>query len=637
MKKIIILAATAFLLQKASAQTTEEVKAVFPNEEAVFLNYNTNIKIFLKEGIPVAETQHDQAMMVLSEKNANMYSNYSVHHSGYRELKKMEAYTTIPGSNKKYAITERKTANSTDGSVFYDDSKETSFDYTSLTQNAVTHLEYTLFHKDAHLISPLLFGSGAAVLSASFSVTFPSEIGIKYLVKNDAENQFKFSTEKKKGQTIYTWTLTNFKNKSSYGDAPDFMYFMPHIIIFVTNYKNDAGTDVPFLGSLNDLYNWNVSFTKELNKTEDENLKKIVDSVITGKKTEIEKTEAIYQWVQKNIKYVAFEDGLEGFRPRQAAEVCTKRYGDCKDMSSIITNMLRIAGIKAYYTWIGTRSIPYDYNDVHSPITDNHMISTALINNQWYFLDGTSPNSKLDLPPSAIQNKEALIGLSESEYKVLRVPTATAEKNTIVDSTFISFTDNGVKGTEKVNYSGYFGEQLYNSLLYRDEKGKKDLVKSRTGKGSNKFMLGEYTINNTNPKTNLINITANYEIPDYGKKLGNEYYINLNLEKLLENQVIDTAKRKVSKEFDFLYTIKQFHILEIPKGYIVSYKPNDFSIDNELVSSSIIYTQKDNKLIAEQKVTNKLLMLNTSDFDKWNKTMKQIQSQYKEQVVLEKK
>jgi len=338
----------------------------------------------------------------------------------------------------------------------------------------------------------------------------------------------------------------------------------------------------------------------------------------------------------QNIRYVAFENGLEGFRPRQAAEVCSKRYGDCKDMSSIITQMLRIAGIKAYYTWIGTRSLPYDYSDVPLPIVDNHMISTANIDGKWIFLDGTDPHAKFGMPPSGIQNKQALISIDDKEYKVLRVPVIPAEENSMVDTTTISFIDNGIKGHEKVTYYGYQGEDVYNSLLYRDENETKDFVKTRMGKASNKFILGNYTITRVNPEENIANISADFEIPGYGKKLGDEYYINLNLEKIFEKQVIDTVKRKIPFEIEYNSSTNECHILEIPKGYEVSYLPKDFSFDNDLASIKISYKVIDGKVIASQEAKCKKLMIDPSEFEEWNKGMSSVQLQYKESVVLKK-
>ena len=637
-KKIKYLVLALCMQQVSFAQSPEEIKQLFPGIDIACQNYEQELRLFLKDEIPVAERKSSIDMIMLTDKNINMLSRYKVYHSGYSELKELEAYTKVPNGSKfkTVKVTDTKTTSSTDNSIFYDDMKETSFDFPALTQNAIAHVDYTQFNKDAHLLTAFYLPYYLPVVTATYTVIVPNDINIKYVVKNDPNGSFQFTEEKKKRETIYRWVIKNVKPADIYSNAPDMRYFQPHIIVYITSYENKDGKQ-HFLSSLEDLHNWNYSFLKELNTSPDPALKKIVDSLVEGQPDERSKAQKIYQWVQQHIKYVAFEDGLEGFRPRQAGEVCAKRYGDCKDMSSIITQMLRMAGIKAYYTWIGTRDLPYTYSETPLPIVDNHMISTTFINGNWMFLDGTDPNAKFDMPPAFIQGKEALVNISEHEYKLLTVPISQPEKSMIVDSTFISLVDNGIKGYESVNYNGYFGKEIYTSLLYRDETETKEYVNKKMSKGSNKFILGKYKISKTKPEENLANITADFELPGYSKKVGSEYFINLNLEKIFENRVIDVEKRKVPWEVDYNYSINQYHILDIPKGYTVSYLPKNFSFENDLVKIDMYYKVENEKVIAAQEVKNKKLLINPSDFEEWNKPMKAIQPFYKESVVLEKK
>ncbi|TAD86070.1 MAG: DUF3857 domain-containing protein [Bacteroidetes bacterium] len=622
-----------------AAQPIEEIKKTYSGAEIIYLKYNKAVTISLVAGEPVAESRYEKELLVLSEKNANVYSRHSVYHSSYNELKSLEAYTMVPtegGKYKKLKVTEMKTGSSTSNSVFYDDVKQTDFNFPGLAPGAIEHVEYTQYNKDCHLLMPYSLPGYLPVVSASFTLTVPNSVDIRHLVRNDDQNVFTLKVDKKRQETIYTWTAANIKPLNDYADAPDDSYYTPHIVYHITSFEGNNGRQ-KFLSNVDDLYNWNASFTKDLNTTPDATLQAIVDSLTKGLATETAKAKKIYKWVQANIKYVAFEQGIEGFRPRQAAEVCSKRYGDCKDMSSIITQMLRLAGIKAYYTWIGTRSLPYTYTETPLPIVDNHMISTAFIENEWIFLDGTDPHAKYGMHPSSIQGKEALVGISPSVYKILTVPVMGPEKTVLTDSTFISFGNEGIKGKEKVHYSGYFGEDVYNSLLYKDERSLKDYIKTRMGKASNKFILGEYSIDKKAASENEIDIHAGFEVPDYGKKMGNEYYINLNLEKLLENRLIDTAKRKVPIENEFNYEIRQYHILEIPAGYGVTYQPKNFNFQNDLIGISIAYKQQGNQIIATQVVTNKKLLIYPAEFVEWNKAMKAVAPHYKEQVVLEKK
>ena len=55
-------------------------------------------------------------------------------------------------------------------------------------------------------------------------------------------------------------------------------------------------------------------------------------------------------------------------------------------MASLIVTMLKVAGVKSYRTWIGTRDLPYKYSQVPTPLVDNHMIATYIAaDGQYYF------------------------------------------------------------------------------------------------------------------------------------------------------------------------------------------------------------------------------------------------------------
>ncbi|MES1222256.1 MAG: DUF3857 domain-containing protein, partial [Bacteroidota bacterium] len=311
-KKTTIITAIALLCAGSCiAQTPAEVNTAFPGQEAVFANYSQELRLMVKNGEVVAESNYQKDLMILSEKNAAAYSRSKIYHSGYNELKSVEGYTKVPDGDKykKVKIGEQKTTSSRRNNVFYDDVKETTFDFPGMVQNAVQHLEYTQFHKDAHLLTPFYLPGSVPVMEASYTVVVPSNISIKYVVKNDEKGLFRFTEEKKKKETVYKWTISKYKGDEFFSNAPDDSYYVPHIIIYVSAYEDDNGSHA-FLNNLDDLYKWNISFTKELNTTPDPALKKIVDSLIAGKTTETEKAKSIYKWVQQHIKYVAFENGL---------------------------------------------------------------------------------------------------------------------------------------------------------------------------------------------------------------------------------------------------------------------------------------------------------------------------------------
>ena len=636
---IFFLSCMFFLSFTIHAQSFDEIAAKYPDNYAVIQNYTKEITISLKNGQPFAESKTEQEILALDDKANGMYNRQYVYNSSYNELTDLEAYTKVPDGRKysKIKVTDIKTQNSRSNSIFYDDSKESSFDLPSLVKGAIGYVGYTEEHKDVHLLSPLYCVSYMPIVHEKFTVSFPAGMQLKYTIRNDENKIVQVAEDNKGNQHSITFIANDIKSSDRFSNAPSYAYYEPHIIIQLVSYENENHEIVNYLGSLDDLYKWNYNFISKLDNTKEAFLKQLADSLVSTTDSPKEKAEKIYQWVQSNIKYVAFENGLEGFIPRRAIDVYNHRFGDCKDMASILTALLQSVGLNAYFTWIGTRDIPYDYTDVALPITDNHMIAALNLDSEWIFLDATDPNCIFGLPSSGIQGKQALIGISKDDYKIVRVPEVNIDKNILVDSNYITISDHGIKGHTSTYYNGYWGTDVYDRLMFSNAKETRDYVKYRMGKASNKFIMGDYSINKISNSDKLINIQAGFEVPDYGKKISDELYINLILEKLFTNAIIDTAKRKIPLENEFKYVMKQYTILEVPEAYSVSYLPKDYSMNNDIFGFSIKYTQQGNTIIASQELRNNYLLLQPKDFNKWNSSLKQLQSQYKEEVVLEKK
>ena len=643
MKKnpVYIFLATLLLTSfNAHAQVEDLLKMqqLFPDKLAVFFGVNRTVDITLKDGVPFILENEVSEMMVLNEKANGMLNKDRVYHSTFNQLKKLEAYTLVPDGNsvQKIKVVDFKTQASPSHGVFYDDVKETSFDYPKMMKGSIAHVETTYENKEFRLLNSFYFSNYLPVHHATYSITYPDDVDIRYIIKNDDNNIVQIKETTRGRRKKLEFTATDISNYEYFGNGTSVPYYAMHVIAYIASYKNNNET-IPVFNSVNELYKWNAAFLTNINILADEALQKTTDSICHNKTTDWQKAQAIYQWVQNNIKYVAFEDGLEGFVPRQAKDVCNKRYGDCKDMASLLTAMLKISGLQAYFTWIGTRSIPYTYTEVPLPLTDNHMISAVKINNEWIFLDATDPNCIFGMPTSGIQGKQALISINADKYELVKVPIMPSNKSVITDSTFLSIKNNTLVGYASVDYLGYFGNDIYNNLQFNKGDDERVYARRRMSKGSNKFLMKDYKLSFPDPATKGANIASNFEIPDYIKSVADEIYINLNLEKLFSNIPIDTAKRKVAIENEYLSEINQVHALAIPTGYEVDYLPKNISINNDVLDFSIKYKKTAGEVTATQQIIMKKLYVPVKDFPAWNQAVSIISPAYKEQVVLKKK
>ena len=299
--------------------------------------------------------------------------------------------------------------------------------------------------------------------------------------------------------------------------------------------------------------------------------------------------------MQDNIKYVAFEAGMGGFIPREAALVCERKYGDCKDMTSVLYQMLNSIGIPAYYTWIGTRKIPYSYSEVPTPLIDNHMICSYFDGEDYIFLDATTKGIPYGIPTSFIQGKEALIGISEEEYKVVKVPVLENTECTTIDTVYAEIENNIITGIATVSYSGYSDVYLSAYINNMSETEKKEFYKNAFKKGNNKCQSTVTKINGNKDRTANLVIDYKFTLPDYIKENGDELYLNPFLKKYLTDEKINIETNKINKRNDNKEVNRNVIFFKIPEGYTVDYIPENVSYTHNKFSFDVILNYRKEK------------------------------------------
>jgi len=587
----------------------------------------------MEEGKWLATSNFSEDLLYLTDNSVKMMSRGHIYHSGFNELKRWDAYVQSPES-KKVKVSNASTTSSRQDYIFYDDVKSTSFDYAGASIGATRHMDYQLRHNDVYLLSPHYFERYFPVGQGQFRITFPSDVKLKYIIKGLNADKVTFSESKKRDKITYTFKIANLEGSVPYPDAPDNAYYATHLIYYIEQ-VSENGEWKNFLAGPEDLYNHSYGFIKSLNQNISTELKDLTDSLTKAVSSDIDKARKIYKWVQSNIKYVAFEDGMEGFIPREANLVCSRKFGDCKDMASILTAMLNYAKIPAYFTWIGTRDIPYDYTEVPLPIVDNHMISTIKLGNDYIFLDGTDEGCIFGLPPHSIQGKQAMVSINEKEFKILRVPITPKEKNTLTDSTFIELNDKEITGRIKIYMTGYYASNMQTILNFKNEKEKEEYLKDRFMRGSNKIKFSNWKVNQKADHSEVL-ITANFNLPDYARKLGDEVFLNMNLFKWYEHEEIDFPKRKMPIEYSFLKHSSYVTAVKLPAGIKTSYIPKSETFKNEVWGFTMKYDSKNDFVYLTQQFDTDQLLLNSNQFEASNKVLEHLFPHYKQTVAFSK-
>jgi hypothetical protein len=206
-------------------------------------------------------------------------------------------------------------------------------------------------------------------------------------------------------------------------------------------------------------------------------------------KTE-DKIKILYQYLQKNYRYVSIQLGIGGFKPFPASYVEKNKFGDCKALSNYMQTLLTTAGIKSYQALInaGPNAIPADPAFANN--TFNHVILCVPQPKDTIWLECTSQDAPFGRLGAFTENRNALL-ITETGGVLTATPASKAG-----DNLFASFSDvelsgegNAVVKTTLI-HTGEIFDQFKAYLWEQDENEQKDyLINSQGVKQFDEFKM----------------------------------------------------------------------------------------------------------------------------------------------------
>lgn len=629
MKKILFL--LVFINQITLAQQGID----FASEDFYFLNRSQHLKISMNnETFNIVNSVSEEAKY--NTGNKLFFANEFIHFDSFTEIKDIEAFTQIPSNNSKIKVEHFETKDEFGGGVFFSDQQTINFVFPAVSKDAITTLKYKENIKDPHFLGSFRFGTYVPTKEAFYTVEVPSNVELGYKTFNLENIDISFEKKENKETTVYTWKANNIGDFRKQENSLSVLKYIPHIIVYIKNYEIE-NVKKPVLNDVKDLYTWYTSLINQIDKSDHTEIFSIATDLVKNLNSDKEKAKAIFNWVQSNITYVAFEDGLGGFVPRDASSVCSKRYGDCKDMANLLYEMLNHVGIEAYHTWIGTRDRPYSYYEVPTPIVDNHMITAAIIDGETIFLDATDSYVPYGMPSAFTQSKEALIGISPDDFKIIKVPVQPKEKNISLVKTTITLDDNVIHASEKRTLTGYEMVDFVRDAKYKkDEKSDEEYLNTKFKIGNNKTTYKNIEFGELSTLNDEYSITYDLEINNYAKKIGSKVYLNLNLEKPLSTDLLLLENQRFGKKVNHQFIKKYETTFIIPVGYKISSVPKNISNKLENYGFSFEFTQKGNSLQAHKEIYINTLAIENEQYDDYNLFIKSLIKAYKKSIILEK-
>ncbi|MEO0574284.1 MAG: DUF3857 domain-containing protein [Pseudomonadota bacterium] len=174
------------------------------------------------------------------------------------------------------------------------------------------------------------------------------------------------------------------------------------------------------------------------------------------------KIDVLSAYVQEEIQYKALEFGRRAYIPKTARETLRDRYGDCKDHSVLLHDMLGAVGIDSSLALVNLQQqvLP----ELPNRDQFDHMIVTATVDGVGRFIDTTDKDLRLgQLAPRYMGKNYALVLADTSQ--LVQMPDYDDQDATINVERGVEVQPDGVVSiSERITLAGYHAAQLRGQL-----------------------------------------------------------------------------------------------------------------------------------------------------------------------------
>ena len=332
---------------------------------------------------------------------------------------------------------------------------------------------------------------------------------------------------------------------------------------------------------------------------------------LVGDKTDFyDKTEAIAEFVQKQVRYFVIELGIGGYQPHYAADILHNRYGDCKDKATLLTAMLSTVGIHGALVMVDHRRGVVD-PDAPSIVGD-HVIAaieiprgysspklrsvvTSKTGRQYLIFDPTWDKTAFGQLEHNLQGGYGVL-VEGSDSQIIQFPVLSPDLNTIHrTASFQLQSDGTLKGTVTEKRFGDLSEDRRSLYTMGDAKEQTQFLDRVLGQDFTSFTVSDVKVQNAEALNKDLTTSYVLAADRFGKSMGSLLMVRPRVLGS-EGLYADQKQRHVPINLDETMQEHDDYAIELPPGYSVDEIPNPIKLDLGFASYESSSTVKDNVL-----------------------------------------
>jgi len=443
------------------------------------------------------------------------------------------------------------------------------------------------------------FDKNNIMLDEELDVDVPSDRPLK--LKNKPGMDPKISEEN--GRRLYHWTSSHLEREDPTKDKDDKDKEKKRRKKRADEERPDV--QLTTFVSWEQIGRWYASLEKDRRAPSPE-VRAKAQELTKGLDTDLDKVQALYDFVAKNFRYVSLSLGLGRYQPHAAGDVLHDQYGDCKDKHTLLASLLEAEGMHASSVLINS-SRKLD-PDVPSPAQFDHVITMLPMTtpHEEVWMDTTSEVAPFRLLAYTLRHKLALVIPANGGTPHLEETPA----DTPMPDSEISEVDGKVNDIGKleahVHYTFRGDEELLLRSVFRRVP---EAQWQRVVENVNSGMGGEVTnLKISDPAATREPFTMSYDVArpnflDWSKKKSDLILplcqFNLpDLSNADDDNDGDAEPLKLGPKADYVYKIK----LELPAKY-TAHAPLAFSVKRDYAEYQATYKLEGTTFTASRTLT----------------------------------
>ena len=312
-----------------------------------------------------------------------------------------------------------------------------------------------------------------------------------------------------------------------------------------------------------------------------------------GKTDFYDKTEAIAEFVQKQIRYFVIEMGIGGYQPHFANDIFRNRYGDCKDKATLLSSMLSTVGIHAAYLWVDHR---HGVIDPEAPAAlGDHMviaieipkgydspklrsIATAKTGRRYLIFDPTWEKTPFGQLEHELQGSYGIL-IEGADSQVIPVPLLAPTLNAIHRTASLHLDPDGtLKGSITEKRFGDVSDRRRTLYTHGDAKEQNEFLDHALEQDFTTFKVSDFKVENAEALNKDLTTTFNIDVDRYARATGTLLMVR---PRVLGNEAprIDHKPRTVPIDLTETMQANDEYDIELPAGYVVDELPNPVKLD----------------------------------------------------------